>query len=180
MDTIDCIKSRRSRREYLDKEVSEDTIKELIDCARHAPFGGPPKKECQLWEFVVIRKEFTKEKLTLGYEDRQFVKEASAVIAVCADKRKDSDYKNWEVTCSLAVENILLAAHNLGLGACYVTTFMHHEDHKEDREKLIETLDLPEHIKLIALIPVGYPDSPEDVEGKELRKIEEITHFSKW
>ncbi|MEF8847435.1 MAG: nitroreductase family protein [Candidatus Paceibacterota bacterium] len=180
MDAIDCIKTRRSRRNFLDKKVSEETIKKLIDCARNAPFGGPPRKDCQLWEFVVIRDDSIKEELTLEYDDREFIKEAPVTIAVCADKRKDPDYKNWEVTCSLAAENILLAAHSLGLGACYVTTFMHHEGHTEDREKLVKTLNLPEHIKLICLIPIGYPDSDEDIEPKELRDIEEMLHYNKW
>ena len=81
---------------------------------------------------------------------------------------------------SLATENILLAAHNLGLGACYVTTFVHHKEHEEDRKILIRTLNLPEHIELIALIPVGYPDSSEEIRLKELRDIDEMIHFDKW
>ncbi len=180
METIYCIKTRRSIRKYLNKKVSDEVIKNLIDCARHAPFGGPPKKESQLWEFIIIKDRTVKEKLALHYEDRQFLKEAPVVIAVCADKTKDPKYKDWEITCSLAIENILLAAHALGLGACFVTTFIHHEGHKDDRKKLIETLNLPEHIELIALITVGYPDPSEKIEEKELRDIDELIHIDKW
>jgi nitroreductase len=73
METIDCIKSRRSIRKYLDKDVSDKITKKLIDCAGHAPFGGPPKKEPQLWEFIIIKDKTIKEKLALNYEDRQFI-----------------------------------------------------------------------------------------------------------
>ena len=180
METIECIKTRRSRRKFLKKEIPDEIIRELIDCARHAPFGGPPKKEPQLWEFIIVKDKAIKEKLALHYEDRQFVKEAPVVIAVCADKTRDPKYKDWDVTCGLAIENFLLAAHDLGLGACFVTAFTHHEGHKEDRKVLIEILNLPEHIELIALIALGYPDPSEKIEEKELREIDEMIHFDKW
>lgn len=179
MDTIDCIKTRRSKRKFLDKDISDDLIRKLIDCARHAPFGGPPIKEPQLWEFIIVKKKLIKEKLALSYVDRQYIKQAPVVIAVCADKEKDIDYRDWDITASLAIENILLAAHDLGLGACFVTTFTHHQGHKEDRKKLIEDLNLPEHIELIALIPIGYPDSSEKIIKKELKEIDEIIHSNK-
>lgn len=180
METIDCIKTRISVRKYLDKEISDETVRQLIGCARHAPFGGGPKKEPQLWEFIIIKDKIIKEKLALEYEDRQFVKQAPLIIAVCADKTKDQKYKNWEITASLATQNLLLASYDLGLGACFVTTFTHHKTHKEERRKLIEALNLPEHIELIALITIGYPDPSEEIEKKELREIDEMTHFNAW
>ena len=180
MKTSECIKSRRSVRKFLDKELPDEIIRKLTDAARHAPFGGQLKKDCQLWEFIIIKDKSQKEKLVLNYDDRQFIKQAPIIIAVCADKTKDPEYKDWEITTSLATENILLAAYKLGLGACYVTTFTHHKEHKEDRKILIKTLNLPEYIELIALIPVGYPDSSEEIRPKELRNIDEMVHFNEW
>lgn len=52
MDLFEAIKTRRSRRKFLDKEVSDEIINKLIDVARYAPFGGPPIKDCQLWELT--------------------------------------------------------------------------------------------------------------------------------
>lgn len=180
MNTIDCIKTRRSRRKFLNKDISSELIRKLIDCARHAPFGGPPIKAVQLWEFIIVKEGLVKEKLALTYDDRQYIKQAPVVIAVCADKAKDIDYRDWDITTSLAIENILLAAHDLGLGACFVTTFTHHQGHTKDRKRLIEALNLPEHIELIALIPIGYFDSSEKIIKKELREINEIIHIDKW
>ncbi len=180
MEALDCIKSRRSVRKFLDKAVSDEIIRKLIDCARHAPFGGPPEKKCQLWEFVIIRDNSVKEKLALEYEDRQFIKSAPVIIAVCVDKEKDQKYKDYEIAAALAIENILLAAHDLGLAACFVTTFTHHEGHKDDRKALIESLELPEHMHLVTLIPVGYPDTSEEKPEKELREIDDMIHFDKW
>lgn len=118
--------------------------------------------------------------MVLDYKDRQYIKQVPVIIAVCADKSKDPDYKDYEITASLAVENILLAAHGLELGACFVTTFGHNKKHKKDREILIKALNLPDHIELIALIPVGWPDLSEKIEKKELREIKEMMHFDKW
>ena len=176
METLDCIKKRRSCRRYIDKEIPDKIILELIDSARHAPFGGPPIKNCQLWEFIIIRNKETKQKLALNYDDRKFVASAPVIIAVCADKTKDKDYKDYEKTCSLAAENILLAATDFGLGSCYVSAFSHHEKHKEDKEKLRQDLQLPGNIELVCLVSVGYPDSSEEIKGKELRDINEIIH----
>ncbi|MFH1505762.1 MAG: nitroreductase family protein [archaeon] len=179
METLECIKSRRSVRKFLDKEVSDKILKELIAAAIQAPFGGGPDKG-QLWEFVIVKDQAIKQKLVLEYKDRQFLIKAPVVIAVCADKEKDAKYKNWDITSALAVENLLLAAHALGLGACYVDTFNHHEGHKEDREKLNKALGLPGHIELIAIMPLGYSDPSEDFKEKKLKAIGEMLHFDKW
>jgi len=180
MKTFECIRSRRSVRKFSGKEVPDDIIKKLIDAARNAPFGGPLIKDCQLWEFIIIKKQYIKTKLALNYDDRQFIKEAPVIIAACADKSKDSKYKDWEITTSFAIENILLAAHDLGLGACYVTAFTHHAKHEEDKELLSKTLNLPKNIELIGLIPIGYPDASEKIKTKELRETNELIHLDKW
>lgn len=180
METLDCIKTRRSVRKFLDKEVPGGIIRKIIDCARHAPFGGLPIKECQPWEFIIVKDEKVKEKLALKYEDRQFIKSAPVIIAACVNTANDTKYKEWEIIVSLAIENILLAAHNLGLGACFVSTFAHHEGHKEDRKVLVEALSLPENMHLVSLIPVGYPDPSEEKKEKALRETDEMIHQDKW
>lgn len=180
MNTLDVIKNRRSVRKYLNKKISDEQIRELIDCARHAPFGGPLKKEPQLWEYIIVQKKEIKKELALGYSDRQFIINSSVIIAICADKEKDQKYKDWAITCSLSMENILLAAHDMGLGACIVSAFTHNESHLEDRKKLAKILQLPENIELISLISVGHPDPTEEIAKKELREIDEIAHFDRW
>jgi ribose 5-phosphate isomerase B len=180
MKLLATIKTRRSRRKYMKKEIPEDIVKKVIDSARYAPFGGPPKKSCQPWEFIIVRAKEIKEKLALNYKDRQFVKDAPVIIAVCADKTKDPDYKEWEITMGLAIENMLLTAHAIGLGACFVTAFPHHQRHKKDRKELVKALNIPKSIELIGLISLGYPNPKEKLRKKELRNIDEIIHYEKW
>ena len=89
MQTLECIKTRRSIRKYMDKEVPGEIIEQLIDAARHAPHGGKPVKDCQPWEFIIIKDREIKQKLAFDYEDRQFITKAPIIITVCADKTKD-------------------------------------------------------------------------------------------
>ncbi|UCD04556.1 MAG: nitroreductase family protein [Candidatus Woesearchaeota archaeon] len=180
METNDCITTRRSVRRFLDRDISEETIKKVIDAARYAPFGGPPIKGPQLREFIVIRDSETKKKLALEYEDRQFVASAPVIIACCADKMRDPEYKEFQVTVGVGVQNMLLTAHDLGLGACYITAFIRHEEHQEDRLKLIKSLNLPNNIELIGLIALGWPDPSEELDKKELRELKDIIHFEKY
>jgi nitroreductase len=124
-----------------------------------------------------VRNQTIKDKLALKYEDRQFIKKAPVIIACCADKTRDPDYQEWEISVSLAMENILLAANELGLGACILTTFLRHPKHHLDRKEIVKALNLPPNIELIALIAVGYKDPSEKIERKELREIKEIIHW---
>lgn len=180
MQTIECIKTRRSRRKFLDKIIFDEVIRDLIDVARHAPFGGPPIKDCQPWEFIVVKDSKTKADLALHYDDRQFVRQASVLIAICIDTAKDKKYQEYEAVAGLTAENILLAAHAQGLGACYVTAFLHHAEHAEDRKVFRQALSLPGNIMLVAILAIGYPDPSEKLEPKKLRNIKEITHLEKW
>lgn len=180
MNTIEGIKSRRSTRKFLDKDVPDEIIRDLIDAARHAPFGGPPIKDCQPWEFIVIRDNQVKAQLALKYDDRQFLKTAPVLIAVCTDTNKDKKYKEWEPAIGLATENILLAAQEHGLGACYLTAFIHHAGHVADKRKLREILRVPAGVELISILAIGYPDPSEKKEPKELRAVSEITHRDGW
>ncbi len=180
MDALECIKTRRSRRKYLDKPVSEDVICKLIDAAMHAPFGGPPIPPCQIWQFVVIRDAETKKKLAFDYKDRQYIATAPVIIAVCAEASNEDEWKEEEVIGALAIENIILAAHSLGLGTCFVDVFPHNDKHKADKLAIRKALGVPDNIKVLALLPIGYPDPKESLENKQLRSAKEIVHYEKW
>lgn len=178
MEILKYVKSRRSIRKYKKKEVSDEVILSLLDAARYAPFGGPLKVEGQLWEFIVIRDGKIKKALTYDNEERQFVAEAPVVIACCADTTKDPKYRDYDITTALAVENILLTATAMGLATCYITCYGNHVAHENERKLLRKILKLPDHIRLVALITVGYGD--EDPEPKPLRNLKEMLHYEQW
>ncbi len=174
METTNCIKTRRSRRKFLDKEVSDEIINKLIDSARHAPSS----RDSQPWEFVIVKNGEVKQKLAKlkGKENEECILGAKATIVVCVDKKKSEI--RWVEDGVCVTMNILLEAHNLGLGAVYVTGYSSTEP--EITTKIQKVLKLPENIMPVVLIPLGYPDSSEEIEEKELRQINEITHFNQW
>jgi len=178
MAVLECIKRRRSIRKYKNREVSDEVVRRLLDAARHGPFGGPAKIECQLWEFIIVRDSATKLALTHDNEERKFVASAPVVIVCCADTTKDPAYRDYDITVALAVENVMLAAVEMGLGSCYVTCYGNHVAHERERELLREVLKLPDHIRLVCLLTLGYPD--EEPLPKPLRELDEMTHFERW
>lgn len=176
MDTIKCIKTRRSIRKYLDKPVPDKLINELIDCARHAPSAH----NCQSWEFVIVKDSAAKKRLADALvairPHSNFINGAPVVIVCCYDQTKVASTPTDVFSPALAAENLLLAAHDHGLGACWV-----YIKDSEDlaSEKLVKkTLSIPKDFGVICLIPVGYPD---EVPGaRELRPIEGMRHEDKW
>lgn len=171
---LDFIKTRRSRRKFLDKSVPDKIIRGLIDCARHAPSS----RDSQPWEFVIIKDNETKKKLAQlkGEGNQEHILSADLVIAVCVDTNKSK--VRWREDGSCVAMIILLSAHILGLGAAYVTGASDTEPKATTAIKQI--LKLPENIIPAVLIPVGYADPNEKIEKKKLREVDDIIHFDKW
>jgi len=177
MTILECVNERRSRRLYLNKDISNKVLEVLLKTAIRAPFGGSPKPKCQVFEAIVIRDKSIIEKLALHYEDRQFMKMAPVVIACCANKNNDPDYKEWLISASLSIQNILIAAESQNLGSCFITCFMHNEKHKEDKKNLRDILNLPKYIELVGLISLGYKVEQEELKTKILREYDDIVSY---
>lgn len=166
MDALKCINTRRSIRKYKDKKVPESVVKKLIVAGMNAPSSY----NSQPWIFILIKEKKTKSLIVEAKGGSQFIITAPLVIACCYDESKTKDkYHNIE-NVSLAAENILLAAHSIGLGACYLGAF----DPKNPKvEKSIsKALKLPKKVKIVCLISIGYPD--ESPKKKTMRKLSEV------
>lgn len=180
MVELEKIISRRSYRKFLDKDISIEMIHKLIDCGRNAPFGGPPKPSCQVSEFIIIKDKETMQRLAFDYEDRQFIVDAPVIIACCGNKLNDPKYKEWLVSTSLSIQNILIGAEFMGLGACFVSCFLFNESHKEDKQKLREILNLPENIELVSLIALGYKDKGEILNDKKIKDFNDAVYYNSY
>jgi nitroreductase len=151
MDVFEAIRDRRSIRSFTNKPVQDNTINELINLAQWAPSAG----NRQARDFIIIRDDKTKEKLCIVALDQEFIEEAPVVIVVCANEERSSlryGERGRTLYCILdaaaAVQNLLLAAHSLGLGACWIGAF--------SDSKVRAILNLPRHMRPIAIIPIGY------------------------
>ncbi|MFX4260856.1 nitroreductase family protein [Pelotomaculum propionicicum] len=150
---MDAIKQRRSVRDYTDKPISEEVLTALLEAGMCAPSAGNERP----WHFVVITERTLLEGITEFHEYSKMLKQAPAAIIVCADMNRDKypGVGYWVQDCAAATENILIAAQDLGLGACWLGMYP-----KNDRvEGLRRLLNIPEHIVPFSGIALGYPAS---------------------
>jgi nitroreductase len=171
MDVLEAIKGRRSVRSFKsEKNVSKETVQELIDAARWAPSAG----NIQPWEFIIVRRPETKKRLSEAALNQSFLEEAPVLIVVCADENRSSKgygQRGRTLYCiqdtAAAIQNIHLTAHSLGLGTCWVGAFK-----EEEASKILK---LPQGIRPVALIPVGYPSKFPSQRSK--RTLDETIHY---
>ena len=143
METLDSIKKRASVREYQSKPIPKNLLKQLVDAGRRAPTA----MSVEPWEFLVVTHRETIKKLGKAVSPCDFVGQAVACIAVYC---KDTKYF-LEDGCA-ATQNILLAAADRGLGACWIA------GEREPWGKEISTiLKAPSELKLVSMVSVGWP-----------------------
>ena len=149
MDAYENLLQRRSIRKFQDQPVPQDLLDKILKAAMYAPTA----RSSQPWEFVIVDEKDLLEKIS-GFTPSVFMaKEAPVGILVCGDLEKD--YKGfWAQDCAAATQNILLAAHALGLGGVWTGVYP-----KEDLIPLYRSMfHLPDHIMPMAFLPLGYPD----------------------
>jgi len=168
MDILETIKNRRSIRTYKRQDLAQQTLDKLLEAARWAPSAG----NVQPWAFVIVTSQKIKQGISLGAFGQKSLEEASIVIIVCADeKRAEQSYGSRGKTLyclqdtAAAIQNIMLTAHSLGLGSCWVGAF------KE--EEIRKVIRAPKEMRPIALIPIGYPN--ENPAARNRRPLSEIT-----
>ena len=149
---VECIMTRTSIRQYTDQTVSADTIETLL----RAGMAAPTAVNKQPWHFVAITDREKLDGIATANTNAGMAKKAPLAIVVCGDMKKALEGPArafWIQDCSAATENILLAAHALGLGAVWTGLYPN-----EDRAKAVsELLKLPETIIPLCAIVIGYP-----------------------
>lgn len=169
---INSILTRSSVRAYTDQPVSDSDIECLLKCA----MASPTSVNKQPWDFIVIRDKDTLSKLAEALPYAKMAAHAQVAIVVCGNLEKalpgiESEF--WIQDCSAASENILLAAHALGLGA--VWTALYPEDDRVETTRRL--LGIPADVIPLDLIPIGYPArAPHIIDKYHTANI----HNEKW
>ncbi len=169
---MDNIMTRTSIRAYQDQPVEEEKIEQLLKAAMAAPSAGNK----QPWRLVVIQDKSTLEAISENLNTMKMAKEAALAIVVCGDLDDtfpDDGVEYWVQDASAATENLLLAAHDLGLGAVWCGIY----PIKERVQYLSGLLRLPANIVPLNVVPVGYP--AENPAPKEKWKPEKV-RYEKW
>lgn len=169
MDVFEAISRRRSIRSYKPDPVEPDKIDRLLEAARLAPSAS----NRQEWRFVVVTDAEKRAQLAEAANGQDFVGQAPVVIACCAEtdgKTMPCGEQRYPIDVAIAMEHIVLAAVELGLGTCWIGAFK--------PEKVREVLGIPEEIRVIELLPVGYPsESPGE---RPRMSTDEIVHRESW
>jgi len=169
MDVIDAVVQRYSVRSYQDTEVEEEKINSVLEAARLSPSAS----NRQEWRFVVVRDSATRQHLSDAASGQKFVAEAPVVVACCAETDghvMGCGHQCYPIDVAIAIEHMVLRGVELGLGSCWIGAF--------DQEKVKEILDIPDDVKVVELLTLGYAaDSPKE---KNRLPLEDIVKYEKW
>jgi nitroreductase len=169
MDVIQALMGRRSIRRYTQEPVPDETVKKLLQAAMNAPSAG----NGQPWQFIVIRQREILDAVPSIHPYSQMLREATLAIAVCGDLSLEIYKGFWVQDCSAATQNILIAAHGLGLGAVWLGFYP-----LEDRiAGLRRLLSLPEKIVPLSMVSTGWP---AERKAPAMRYQPERVHYDKW
>ena len=180
MEALEAIRTRRSVRKYAPDPVPDELLRQVLEAARWAPSWA----NTQCWEVVVVRDLERKKALSeFLVPERNPAKNAVAtapvVLAVCGRKGVSGFYRGRPITekgdwlmfdVALAVQNICLAAHALGLGTVIVGAL--------DHAKASELLGLPEDMELVVLIPLGKP--AHEPRAPPRKELSEFVHLERY
>ena len=144
---MQTIAARRSIRKFTDQSIPVDLLKKLIASGMNAPSA----RNTQPWHFIIIKERDTINRMIEICPNGSLMKGADAAILVLGDLNETDEM--FVIDCAAAVQNILLAVHEEGLGACWIGVYP-----REHRVKgITELFELPGHIVPHSLIAVGYP-----------------------
>ena len=169
MDGLETILTRRSIRNYTDRSINKDEYIQLIKAAVSAPSAGNQ----QPWQLVIIQDKNILEKVLEFHPNAKMLIEAQGAILICGDLSKEKYKGFWVQDCAAAAQNLLLAAHSMGLGACWLGIYPR-EDRVVGMKKLIA---IPEKIIPLALVSIGYPAEEKPPSD---RFTESFVHYEKW
>jgi nitroreductase len=171
MSFIDFARKRHSVRNYTAQPVEKEKMDYLLEAARIAPSAV----NFQPWKMIVVTDKALLSQLQECYP-REWFGTAPACIVVCGDHKRSwkrsSDEKDYcDVDVAIAITHLTLAAADQHLGTCWICNF--------DVRKCVATLSIPKHMEPIALILVGYPTNPNDLqeEDKERKPLSDLVEY---
>ncbi|NIO22685.1 MAG: nitroreductase family protein [Candidatus Aenigmarchaeota archaeon] len=165
MELGEAIRNRRSIRSYTDRPVEDEKIEKILDAAHWAPSAG----NLQSVEYIVVKDREIKNKLAEASYGQAQPSKAPVNIVVCVNYPKISHYgERGETLYSIqesgaCIQNLMLTAHSLGLGTCWIGAF--------DEGKAKGALGIPDHVRPVGIITLGYPDESPRSSRRGLKEV---------
>ncbi len=170
MSVMDAIKTRKSVRSFLDQSVEDEKLRTILEAGRLAPSAS----NRQEWRYVIVRDRETRKKLAEAANWQTFVGEAPVVIVACAETDNhvmDCGQLCYPIDVAISLDHMTLVAAELGLGTCWIGAF--------NEEKVKKILDIPEEVRVIELMPLGYPVDPTP-KIKNRLPLNMIVKYERW
>jgi nitroreductase len=148
MEIATAIRERRSIRAYQATPVEEEKLALILEAGRLSPSA----RNRQEWRFIVVKERGTREKLAQAANGKHFVAEAPLIIVACATGAEyvmACGQPAGTVDTSIAFAYMILQAHELGLGTCWLGSF--------NATAVKEILGIPSQVQVVAMTPLGYP-----------------------
>jgi len=155
MEVIEAILTRRSIRKYSREKITGNQIEIILKAAMYAPSA----MNQQPWHFIVIDDREKLNRIMEVHPYSKMLKEAGLAILVCGDERLQLSKGYWVVDCGAATQNLLLAAHGIGLGAVWLGV----HPREERKSGIRKIFHLPDHVQPFSLISIGYPAEEKPV-----------------
>lgn len=170
-DKLGFIFGRRSIRLYSPAAVSDAAVQKLLEAAMAAPSAAAKDP----WRFVVVRNRQALTEISAALPNGQMLAGAALGIAVCGELQAAHDQQLSYLLqdCSAAIENLLLCAHVLGLGACWLGV----HPREQRMNSLKQILSLPASVIPVACIAIGHPAETKE---PRTRFNGDYVHFEKW
>ncbi len=154
---IDCIMTRASVRSYTGEQINDSLVNKIL----RAGMAAPTAANQQPWQFIVVNEQNLKDSITAAFEYTKMVENCSFAVVVCGDMDNlfEGDIPDggfWVEDCSAASENMLLAAHALGIGGVWCGIY----PIKDREDRLRSILNLPSNLTPLNVMAFGYPAHP--------------------
>jgi nitroreductase len=164
VDVWEAIHTRLSVRKYRSEPVSEELVRQVLSAAMSAPSA----RNAQPWQFVLLDDRALLGQIPQFAPNAEMVRSAPLAVLVCGDLGLEISAGYWPVDCAAATENLLLAAHGLGLGAVWCGVY----PREERMEGFRRMLDLPANIVPHGLVVLGHP--AENLPGADRYRPERV------
>ena len=164
------ILERQSVREYTEKEIEDEKLTDVLEAGRLAPSAN----NIQPWRFIVVKDAQTRARIARPTTWARFIADAPVLIVackVCDSYNMGGWFDSAVLDIGIAVDHMTLQAVHLGLGTCWVGDF---------NEKIVkQELEIPDNIRVAALLTVGYPKSGR-ASRKLRRPLSEVVSFERF
>ena len=169
LSVLETIRNRGTIRRYLDQPITQENLVKIMESARLSQSAA----NRQPWQFIIVTDSSMKRNLSKASRNQESVSTAAAVIVCLAnpsEAAKVGPFEGFLIDGSISIENMALTSWELGIGSCWIGAY--------DEAAVKELLEVPEPIRVISLLTLGYPNEKPRVKNRKI--LADILHYERY